>query len=107
MSYKYFNLQEAFIDLQKAGENLKKEKILKDISPLIFGVTGARGRVGSGAIEILKFFPCKFVTFEEIEVMFQDKENPDYTDHIYIVGKIYKLRNRLSTHGAAQIKLAI
>ncbi len=67
---------------------MKKEKILKDISPLIFGVTGAKGRVGSGAIEILNFFPCKYVTFEEIEVMFQNKESTDYSDHIYIVGKI-------------------
>jgi hypothetical protein len=74
---------------------------------LIFGVTGARGRVGSGALEILNFFPCKYVTFEEIELMFKDKENSEYTEHIYIVGNVNKVRNRLLTHGAAQIKLTI
>jgi hypothetical protein len=52
---------------------LKKEKLMNEITPLIFGITGSTGRVGQGVLEILNLFPHKYVSFEEVELIFVDK----------------------------------
>jgi hypothetical protein len=40
---------------------------MKEITPLIFGITGSTGRVGHGVLEILNLFPHKVVTFEDLD----------------------------------------
>lgn len=41
VSYKYFNLEEAKIDIKEVGEKIAKEEIPKELAPLIFAVTGS------------------------------------------------------------------
>ena len=41
VSYKYFNLEEAKIDIKEVGEKIVKEEIPKELAPLIFAVTGS------------------------------------------------------------------
>jgi len=49
---------------------------MNKIAPLIFGLTGSTGRVGHGVLETLNLFPHNYVTFENIDLIFLDRENP-------------------------------
>ena len=51
-AYKYFDLNDAYENLKKIGKKIKEKKIPKELSPVIFAVTG-RGRSGEGVMEVL------------------------------------------------------
>jgi hypothetical protein len=51
-TYKYFDIAEAYAHLNKIGQKIKEKRIPKELSPMIFAVTG-RGRVAVGCLEVL------------------------------------------------------
>ena len=51
-------------------------KISRKKIALIFGITGANGRVGLGGLEILDFLPNKKVTMEELDHILETKDDP-------------------------------
>jgi len=41
LSYKYYNLKEAYDAVKKAGEKIELQKIPEALCPLVFAITGA------------------------------------------------------------------
>ena len=64
-AYKYFDLEDAYNNLKKVGDKIKQKKIPKELSPMIFVVTG-RGRSGQGVIEVLNNLSATLIKPEEV-----------------------------------------
>ncbi len=50
---------------------------------MIFAITG-RGRCSEGAYDVLKNFPHRLVSPDELEGLVKDKENEEHKTNIYI-----------------------
>lgn len=59
-SYKYFDVEDCYNHLKKIGEKIKQKEIPKELSPMIFAVTG-RGRTAQGCIEVLENLPITII----------------------------------------------
>jgi saccharopine dehydrogenase (NAD+, L-lysine-forming) len=69
-AYKYESLTEAKESIAQTGEHIKKERLPKQLAPLIFGITGY-GHVSAGAQEILDLLPYEQISPEEILPLLQ------------------------------------
>ena len=51
-AYKYFDIQDVYSHFKQIGQKIKEKEIPKELSPMIFAVTG-RGRTAQGCIEVI------------------------------------------------------
>ncbi|EAS01335.1 lysine-ketoglutarate reductase saccharopine dehydrogenase enzyme, putative (macronuclear) [Tetrahymena thermophila SB210] len=82
MSYKYFNLEQAYLHLKSVGQQLESQEIPKELRPLVFAVTGT-GRCANGAWEVLENLPIKKVSPDELKALHDDIDNPAHATTIY------------------------
>jgi alpha-aminoadipic semialdehyde synthase len=98
LSYKYHSLKEIFEDLAmvkqdmlNSGLSQKKESWVGSqrgrnvLGPIIFGLTGSNGRVGQGALEILKGINIKEVQMEDLDSIFSDGNEEEWNSYVYVV----------------------
>ena len=71
-AYKYFDLKDAYESLKKVGALIKQKGVPKELSPLIFGVTG-RGRSGKGVLEVLGQLGVTMLKPSELEEIWKDR----------------------------------
>ena len=80
-SYMYYTLLEGIENVKRIGEIITAEGLPPGIGPMIWGITGT-GRCSDGALEVLKSFPHKIITPEELSCFIPDEESQN---QIYIV----------------------
>ena len=51
---------------------VKEKQIPKELSPMIFGITG-RGRTAQGCMEVLENLPITKINSEELEAIWADR----------------------------------
>ena len=59
-AYKYFDVADCYAHLHQIGEKIIEKEIPKELSPMIFAVTG-RGRTAQGVLEVLENLPIKHI----------------------------------------------
>jgi alpha-aminoadipic semialdehyde synthase len=83
-AYKYFDVADCYAHLRKIGEKIKEKEIPKELSPMIFAVTG-RGRTAQGVLEVLENLPIKYIKAEDFEKFWETKDDPIHRKTIYVV----------------------
>jgi alpha-aminoadipic semialdehyde synthase len=83
-SYKYFDIADCYAHLTAVGQKIKAKEIPKELSPMIFAVTG-RGRTAQGVIEVLENLPVTHIKAKEVESIMADRDNPVHRKTIYLV----------------------
>lgn len=83
-AYKYFDISDSYTHLKAIGQKIKEKKIPKEMSPMIFAVTG-RGRCAIGCLEVLDNLPITKINPSEVEALWADRENPKHRNTIYVV----------------------
>ncbi len=74
MAHEYKNLEEAKREIASIGKEIREEGLPKEITPLIFGITGY-GHVSQGAQEILDLLPVEIIEPEEIDDLLKEARN--------------------------------
>lgn len=82
-SYRYYSLEDAKKNIEKVSKILKYNGMPKELSPLVFAVTG-RGRTSEGVTEILNLLPVKEISPEDLPDFFLKKDDPSLTQYIYL-----------------------
>ena len=59
-SYKYFDVADCYAHLKAIGQKIREKEIPKELSPMIFAVTG-RGRTAQGCLEVLENLPITHI----------------------------------------------
>lgn len=62
-AYKYFSIEESYKHLKRIGDQIREKNIPKELSPMIFAVTG-RGRTAKGCYEVIENFPVTHIKFD-------------------------------------------
>jgi alpha-aminoadipic semialdehyde synthase len=64
-SYHYFNIHHAKEEISRIGKYIQYEGLPDELTPMVMGIT-SKGRVASGAREILDLLPVQYVTPENL-----------------------------------------
>lgn len=82
MTYNYKSFEKMMKEIKLVGQEIQIKRFPKKLCPIIFGITGGKGRVAQGAIEVLKQLPHEFVSPEDLPGLVESKGS---RDRIYIL----------------------
>ena len=83
-AYKYFSIEEAYTYLKGVGMQVKEKHLPKELSPMIWAVTG-RGRTAQGCYKVIENFPVTHSKLNDVAKIWGDRKNPDHCKTIYVV----------------------